>query len=490
MNSQRVLKVRNYIGYGVTDFFGGGAFAIIAAWLMYFFTNFCGLTPIEAGSILFIAKIVDTFASPIVGYLTDNFGNTYLGRKFGRRRFFILLGCPLVYIYSLLWISNMHYWYYLLMYLLIEILAAIVIIPWETLASEMTDDYAERSKLSAVRIFCSGIGTWLATFLPGRLFAYYGTQDSNVFFINGLIFSVIFMSIFLFTYFTTWESKYVESQKNIKRKNNHIKQVFVDLISTLKLKCFRQHLSMYVLSFTSLDLFYSVFVYFIIFSLHKTSVFASDLLSVGILLTGWSNVLLAWWVIKFGQTKCLTLCYVVCILCFAAFSAFYFWTPVFMIPCLYIISIVYQFVKGGYVYIIWNIYPFIPDIDELVTTKRREGVFAGMMTVTRKSTSALSAMVIGIVLQYADFIPNSNVQSETAIAGITSLFFFGNVILLLLSMVIALKFKLTKENHQLVKDEISRLKSGGKLTDTPEATKHVIYQLTGIKHEKLWSSPQ
>lgn len=486
MSAPIPIKLKTYIGYGMTDLFSSGAFAIIAAWLMYFFTNFSGLTPIEAGSILFIAKIIDTFVSPCVGYLTDNIGNTRLGRKFGRRRLFLLLGAVLVYIYSLLWIPGMPYVYYLVVYISVEIVAALVIIPWETLASEMTDDYKQRSILSAIRLFYGGFSTWLATFLPGRLFAHFGTADSKVFFINGVIFSIIFMFALLVTWSTTWERKQDIAEEAPKPRGFNIKHIFTDMASTLRVRCFRQHLTMYVLSFTSLDLFYTVFIYFIIYSLNSTAVMASNLLAVGIFLTGWSNALMAWMVIRYGQTRCLRVCLTISMLCFFVFAGFYFWKPLLMLPIMYATSLVYQFFKGGYVYIIWNIYPFIPDVDELVTRQRREGVFAGVMTLARKSTSALAGMLIGVVLQFVHFDAASTTQSVTTIHGITSLFFFGNVILLLLSTVIALRFKLSKENHQIVKNEIARLKNGGSLSETDPETKSVLHTLTGIPHEKLW----
>ncbi|VFS27710.1 putative oligogalacturonide transporter [Enterobacter cancerogenus] len=82
------------LGYGITDLFGGGAFAIIGTWLLFFYTTYCGLSVVEAGSIFAIARVIDALLSPIMGYVTDNFGDTWLGRKFGRRRFFLLLSSP------------------------------------------------------------------------------------------------------------------------------------------------------------------------------------------------------------------------------------------------------------------------------------------------------------------------------------------------------------------------------------------------------------
>lgn len=32
-------------GFGLTDIIGGGAFTIIGAWLLYFYTTFVGLSP-------------------------------------------------------------------------------------------------------------------------------------------------------------------------------------------------------------------------------------------------------------------------------------------------------------------------------------------------------------------------------------------------------------------------------------------------------------
>lgn len=54
----------------------------------YFYTTYCGLSVLEAGSIFAIARVIDAVLSPIMGYITDNFGDTWLGRRFGRRRFF------------------------------------------------------------------------------------------------------------------------------------------------------------------------------------------------------------------------------------------------------------------------------------------------------------------------------------------------------------------------------------------------------------------
>ncbi len=41
----RKIGLANYLAYGSGDFLGAGTTALTAAWLLYFYTTFCGLTP-------------------------------------------------------------------------------------------------------------------------------------------------------------------------------------------------------------------------------------------------------------------------------------------------------------------------------------------------------------------------------------------------------------------------------------------------------------
>lgn len=98
--NKRKVGIINYLAYGSGDCLGAGTTALTAAWLLYFYTTFYGLTPIEATFIFAMARILDAVVSPLMGYLTDNFGGTWLGKRFGRRNFLILLGIPCVFSYS------------------------------------------------------------------------------------------------------------------------------------------------------------------------------------------------------------------------------------------------------------------------------------------------------------------------------------------------------------------------------------------------------
>ena len=107
--------------------------------------------------------------------------------------------------YVLLWVTGRSYAFYLVTYLLFEIIAAMVLIPWETLPAEMTKDFNDRTKLSASRMFISATGTFLATFVPGRLISHFGENNAYAYFINGLVFAIIYAICIFISYKSTWE---------------------------------------------------------------------------------------------------------------------------------------------------------------------------------------------------------------------------------------------------------------------------------------------
>ncbi len=47
----RTITLKHYLSYGSRDFFGMGTTALTGAWLLFFYTNFCHLSAVEAASI-------------------------------------------------------------------------------------------------------------------------------------------------------------------------------------------------------------------------------------------------------------------------------------------------------------------------------------------------------------------------------------------------------------------------------------------------------
>lgn len=482
------------IGYGLVDIMGGGAFTIIGAFLLFFYTTYCGLTPIQGASIVAVARFVDAIASLFIGSISDNFYKTKLGKIFGRRRFFLLIGAPLMAIYVLIWTIGMNYWFYLSCYLLFEIVAAMVLIPWETLPTEMTTNYSDRTKISTCRLVISSLGQFLGTFVPAQLIGHFGQKNPYAYFYNGLFFAILYAVCIFITYKATWEREITPAMeqellaasqsKGNKNFSDYLK-VLGEYASTFKLKSFRKHLGLYLLSFTAGDIFNAVFLFFCVYNLKVSSSFGAYLLSfsiIGIPGTIIGGILF----LKLGPTKLYKITYTFMILSVLAYYAVYLADPAAKTAILLGISIVYFAFRSLAVLTPWTVFPFIPDVDEIVSMKRREGLFAAVMTFTRKSTVALATFLIGVVLQEGGFVKGQDVQSPQTVQIIGYVLLIGCVGLFALSLVLAFTFKLNKETHQILIDEVERLKNGGSKDDVDSNTKEVVESLTGYKYEDVW----
>ncbi|MDV5353733.1 MFS transporter [Enterobacter asburiae] len=493
---QRKVTIPVSIGYGMTDIMGGGAFTVIGAWLLFYYTTFVGLSPLEAASIVAIARIVDAIVSLFMGSFTDHFYKNALGKKFGRRRFFLLIGAPLMLVYILLWLNGMNFWFYLAVYLAFEIIAAMVLIPWETLPSEMTKDFNDRTKLSTCRMFLSASGTFLATFIPGLLIGWLGEKNADAYLINGIVFAVLFMVCVFISWRVTWERELTPEMvaemekaaptRSMAQKLSGIGALFKDYASTLKIRAFRKHLAIYLFSFTAKDVYNTVFVFFCVYCLNVSSSLAGTLLSmsiVGLPVTLAAGVA----IIKFGPSRLYVFAYSLMMICLAGFFLVYQFPSAHTVLLLVILAGLYQVGRCVLEFTPWNVFPFIPDIDEMVTRQRREGLFAAVMTFSRKTTVAIATFAVGLLLQSGGFVKGSQVQPQEAINTIVMLLFVGTVGLLLVALWQALTFHLNKRTHRIFVEELDRLKAGGlKQSVTPQA-RHIVEDLTGHAYDTLWN---
>lgn len=514
----RQVKWRNIVGYGAADVFGNGALAVVATWMLFFYTTFCGLSPIEGGSILAIARVVDSFISPVMGNISDHFGSTRLGKRFGRRRFFLLLACPLMILYVFLWITGLSYWYYLISYILIETLTAMVMIPYETLASEMTNEYSVRTKMTSSRMLWAAVATLLTAWLPGRFFAAMGQHNKWAFFAMGVTLAIIFVVVLLITYFSTWErldtvkekaadkidadnaqdaiehvdehaqeSLYLEKESFKERVVNG----FRDFISAFRVKAFALHLLIYLLTFTARDIIGSIYVFFVIFAIKSDSITASNLLTFGGLIGIPCNLAWPWIMTKVGPSRLLRIMYYTIAGTLAAYAWLYT-SPlvgtVSAITLLYVLQVTWSIANSGTGYVPWTVYTFMPDIDEIVTKKRREGLFAGIMTFSRKTTSSLAPLLTGIALQAGGFVETAKTQTQHA-NNVMVMFLLVSVgILLFLALICTLFFHVNKENHEILEAEVTRLKNGGLMADVDPKTRAVVEDLTGFHYNHLWGN--
>lgn len=264
-----------------------------------------------------------------------------------------------------------------------------------------------------------------------------------------------------------------------------IVKVAGDYVSTFKIRAFRQHLAIYICSFTAKDLFNSVFIYFCVFNLGVSSTTAANVLSlsiIGIPVT----ILGGFLMIKVGPGNLYKMAYSIMIVCLLAFYGLYVGNLGSNIALLFVIGTIYQVGRSLLEFTPWNVFPFIPDVDEMVTRQRREGLFAAVMTFTRKSSVAIATFVIGVVLQESGFVKGQATQSPQVVSTIATLLAVGCISLLVIALICAVTFKLNKRTHGILVDEVERLKNNGSKEEVTPETKAIVENLTGYKYENVW----
>lgn len=487
------ITVKRGIAYGLTDLMGGGWNNIVSG-VIFAFVLSQGIDPAFAGAITGIGRIIDAVFSLFFGAITDSFYQNRLGQRFGRRHFFILLGGVLfTVLFPLFWVKADSWIYYLIIYIAIELAIAMILIPWETLPTEMTNDYKLRTILSGSRMFISASGTAIVFIVLAIL---KHMKSPNAYLLTGIIWTVIFVVAIFTSYRLTWERPLTEefvNELNNRPKlsfRDFLKKVVHDYFSTFKNKSFRQHLSIYLLSFTGKDFYSTMLPTFIICCVHGVkddTPWTLQALSIfGIL----STLLAAKLMITKGPKYLFVLSYstiLITMIGYFATWAFHIQNAFWM---LVIISICYQCARAILEFTPWNVFPFIPDVDHIMTRGDRSGVYAAVMTFFRKSTGALASWVAGILLSAIGF--QSKVMTDITNTphniqvGIALIFFIAPVILLALALLMSLSFKLNRKTHEVLKCEISRLSEGGLKQDVDPETKQIVEELTGHPYNTLW----
>ena len=90
-----------------------------------------------------------------------------------------------------MWIDGQSFWYYLVTYVFFEVVYAMELIPYETLAAEMSPDYKVKAKFAGARISAARSQQFSPACAARRGSSRtFGKNSAETFFYLGIIFSV------------------------------------------------------------------------------------------------------------------------------------------------------------------------------------------------------------------------------------------------------------------------------------------------------------
>jgi len=464
-NDQK-LKLSTKLGFGVGDIYGGGAMLIIGIYYLHFLTDVLLISPVLAGLAFFVSKIWDAVTDPMMGYLSDR-----TRTKFGRRRPYFLAGIVLIFIsFFLMWYPvdfelEMHRFIYILVaYIFFSTVITMVMIPYNALAAELTLDYNERTSLTTYRIIFSGISSLICAVLPFEIVKQFPDARAG-YVVMAAAFGLFFAIPFIATFLTTKER--VEFQKepvpfSFRRS----------YIEPFKTPTFLNVLLMYLFSFVAIDAVMSVVIYFMKYYLHRlneTDYVLGTLLVLQILVIPiYSKVS------KITSKK--TSFMIAALFWMVVMASSLLIKPEMSKAVIYIFGGLVGVGTGGIVIMIYSIFADVPDIDELYTGERREGIYSGLFMFARKLSSAVGIFLIAQVIALAGFVPpvekivNGKAinipqpQTPDFIMVLKLVFAVIPVVFLAFCVYNAFRYKLTPSLHARIKGHLDKRRVMGDMT--------------------------
>jgi oligogalacturonide transporter len=401
------LPLWRKIGYGLGDIYGGGSFVVVSFYYLIFLTDVVRLNPALAGTVILISKVYDAITDPLEGVLSDR-----TRTALGRRRPYLLAGIPLVFLtfFGLFYPTNLasegaRFGFVVFTYLCFSTVVSLVMLNYNALQAEITLDYNERTSLSSIRIAFSTLSSIVAALVPLEIVKGFADVRQG-YIVMGLAFGALYALPFIATVVAARERR--EFQKPPEK---------LDLAATLlrpfRVRTFVFALLMYVLSFVAMDAVSSIVVYFMKYYLGRGG--EANYVAGALLVF---QVLALPFYVALSRRTSKRFAFLVGALAWIVVMFFSFLiTPGGPSLLVYVFAALIGLGTGGVVVMIYAIFPDIPDVDELQSGQRREGIYGALISLSRKLSSALAIFVIANVLGLAGYVR----PVEQVVGGVTKL---------------------------------------------------------------------
>jgi GPH family glycoside/pentoside/hexuronide:cation symporter len=449
--SQKLSRLTKII-YGSGDIGFSLTTTIVAAYFLFFLTNVVGIRPAVAGIAILIGRSWDYINDPIIGHISDRTRS-----RWGRRRPFLLFGAlPFALAFAMMWFKPP--WesvvvltaYYAAAYLLFDTAATFVYMPYYALTPELTEDYDERTSLTSYRMFYSIFGSLLAFTIPLMIVGSFSPQNADKVFLMGAIFGLVSALPLLLVFATTKEKHEFEEQTQPTFKDS--------LKAAFKNKPFVFGAVIYLITWVSFDIMQTVLLFFIKFVMGREA--ESDLIMATIFIV--AIIALPFW--EWTSRKLNKR------LAYAAGVAFWAVVQVIIITMnassplvliLFLCGLAGIGVGAAHV-LPWSIIPDAIEWDEYQTGERHEGMFYSLVTLMQKIASSIAIPLTAVFLDVTHYVPNSATQPASALLGIRILVGPIPALLLIIGIVFALKYPLSREEFTRVVKELDARRLKGK----------------------------
>jgi glucuronide carrier protein len=427
------LTLRNYLGYAAGDLANNLAFSLQALFLLIYYTNVVGLDPAAIATMFLVVRVWDAFADLAAGRLVD-----LTRSRWGKFRPYLLFASLPLLLSSVALFSvpnfdstTAKYIYAYVTYALLGFLYSLTNIPFGSLATAMTQDPVERSRLGIWRSVGPIFGIFILVLVIAPQITRYKTQpDQLQTFLTTvtIIFAVIGYALYLFCFFSCKEQVAHES------KPVTIKET-VDTV--------RQNRPLLILCVSNLIFLTGIFglqaaqAYYAAYILGNSSQLIWMVLATS-LATFVAVPLVPRFVARIGKKNTFLI---------GAAGLIVMGTWIFFMPSSLAVVIVSFFVFGLFQNLSMSLlFAFEADAveyGEYKTGKRTEGATYAIYSFFRKVSQAVAGAVAGYALAIGGFVAKAPEQPDSALTTIRGLVGLGPAIFALLGGLIFLAYPLT-----------------------------------------------
>lgn len=487
-------NMKSKFAYGSGDIYGGAAFLIFSLLYMNFLVLVEGIDVVAASAIILVGKIWDAVTDPIVGSISDNTRS-----RLGRRRIYFIIGiAPVLLSFIMLFYSfgisgeTAKIVYYVFAYMFFGTAFTIVMVPYNAILSDMTDDYNERTSFTTVRMFVSALAALVAAVVPSLIIkavggSVNGPAQKNGYLVMAVVFGVIFAACWIVTFFGTKERTDLPKVEKFSIKK---------WLSVFENRTFRTYLGAFLSFQVAIDLILALFIFYVdivILKYESYELIMGTLLVCSLVLVPLQGILAK----KRGKHFPLIVGMPVWIL---ASLAFIFINSNTHIAVLLILAALIAVGSSAGNLSTWSMLTDVFDVDELITGQRREGIYSGLTTFTRKMASGIAIMLLGVGLKAIGFDQNqynrlkvtaenfdpSAYASSRIVQGIRLMFILVPIVLLVITLFFALRYKLDNKRFDTLIKGITLIKEGGTLDTLSSNERADIELCTGKPVDKLW----
>jgi len=443
----------NTVSNKVRAAYGIGDYAICLYWsgvglyLLYFYTDVVGISPLLAGWLYALGIAWDAITDPFMGYLAERTRS-----KMGSYRPYIFYGAiPLAFSFILLfWVPPFEgaklFIFLLAVNLLHRTCFTIVSVPYSSLTARITDDSDERTKLTTARMIGASFGTLTVSALGFPIVLFFGgTNEASGFIFLGILCGLMAVLVLSITVRFVKEREFNSSSIQLPSFAKVFKSVANNYPFWIVFA------SILILGSTSI-MFNNNLIYFVKYSLdlHEYQGLILGISSGSALL---AIPLWAYAALKIGKRNSWMASMTLLII---GFLIFYFSSINSLNELLLILGFI-GIGNGATGVLFWSMLPDTIEYGEWKTGVRTESSLYGFMTFAQKAAIALAALLLGLVLTQIGFEPNT-VQSEQTLQELKFIMTWIPLTGIFLSFILVSFYPINKTFHQKLIFEIERKK--------------------------------